>query len=551
MADDVKSGTGPPESQSADKAPQTPEESQESGTALEQRFGVPFIDLTTFRIDPETLHIFPEQFLRTNKLIPLFRSGNTLAVAMVDPGDIFTIDEVRRTTGMEVEPMVCRELDLYQALNQYYATTETHELPDEPEITSLDDLPAEEAEGGAAAAAAEQGLEPRKLEEMASEAPVVRWVNQMIIRAVRERASDIHIEPTREGLRIRYRIDGVLHPIVSPKKALQLAVVSRIKIMSRMNIAEKRVPQDGRYGAIIDGREIDFRVSTFPSTYGETVVMRILDRMRLLSLDELGLIEESAALMREMIAKPHGVILITGPTGSGKSTTLYAILAEIRSGDKNIITIEDPVEYDLDNICQSQVNERAGYTYLVGLRHILRQDPDVIMIGEIRDAETAGVAIRAALTGQLVFSTIHTNDAPGTVTRLIDMGIEPFLVASGLEGVVAQRLVRRICSKCKVPYDPPAKMLEDFGLPTDTKFYKGKGCDRCRNTGYLGRIGIFEVLKMNDRIRELVVTRPPTSAIRALAREFGMKTLWEDGIRKVLNGVTTIEEVMEEAEKVD
>lgn len=523
---------------------QTPIE--ESGSALEQRYGVPFIDLATFKLDSEALQLFPEEFLRKNKLIPLFRSGNTLAVAMVDPGDIFTIDEVRRMTGMEVEPMVCREIDLYQALNQYYTAPVPTDMPDEPEITSLDDLPEEEG-----TAVAEQGVAPRKLEELASEAPVVRWVNQMIIRAVRERASDIHIEPTREGLRVRFRIDGILHPIVSPKKALQLAVVSRIKIMSRMNIAEKRVPQDGRYGAIVDGREIDFRVSTFPTTYGEKVVMRILDRMRLLSLDELGLVEESYETMREMIAKPHGVILITGPTGSGKSTTLYAILNEIRSGEKNIITIEDPVEYDIDDIAQSQVNERAGYTYLVGLRHILRQDPDVIMIGEIRDAETAGVAIRAALTGQLVFSTIHTNEAPGTVTRLIDMGIEPFLVASGLEGVVAQRLVRRICPKCKVAYDPPAKVLEDFELPPGTKFCKGKGCEHCRNTGYRGRIGIFEVMKLNDRIRELVVTRPPTSAIRALAREYGMKTLWEDGMRKVINGVTTIEEVMDEAEKVD
>lgn len=280
---------------------QTPVE--ESGSVLEQRYGVPFIDLTTFKLDSEVLQLFPEEFLRKNKLIPLFRSGNTLAVAMVDPGDIFTIDEVRRTTGMEVEPMVCREIDLYQALNQYYTAPEPADIPNEPEITSLDDLPEEES-----AAVAEQGLEPRKLEELASEAPVVRWVNQMIIRAVRERASDIHIEPTREGLRVRFRIDGILHPIVSPKKALQLAVVSRIKIMSRMNIAEKRVPQDGRYGAIVDGREIDFRVSTFPTTYGEKVVMRILDRMRLLSLDELGLVEESYDTLREMIAKPHGVL---------------------------------------------------------------------------------------------------------------------------------------------------------------------------------------------------------------------------------------------------
>ena len=519
----------------------------ESGATLEQRYGVPFVDLANFKIDSEVLQMFPEQFMRTKKLIPLFRSGNTLAAAFVDPGDIFNVDEVRRMTGMEVEPMVCRDLELQEALNQHYSASQTADLPDESEVTSLDDLPEEEE----TSAQAEQSSEPRKLEELASEAPVVAWVNKMIIRAVRERASDIHIEPTREGLTVRFRIDGILHGIVSPKKALQLAVVSRIKIMSRMNIAEKRIPQDGRYGALVDGREIDFRVSTFPTTYGETVVMRILDRMRLLSLDELGLVGDSAALMREMIAKPHGVLLVTGPTGSGKSTTVYAILGEIRSGDKNIITIEDPVEYDMDKICQSQINEKAGYTYRMGLKHILRQDPDVIMIGEIRDGETALVAIRSALTGQLVFSTIHTNDAPGTITRLIDMNIEPFLVASATEGVVAQRLVRQICSKCKEPYDPPAKLLQELELAPGTQFFRGKGCERCRNSGYKGRIGIFEVMKLNDRIRELVVTRPPTSAIRALAREFGMKTLWEDGIAKVVAGVTTIEEVMDEAEKTD
>jgi type IV pilus assembly protein PilB len=523
----------------------TGDEQQETGVDLEQRYGVPYVDLANFRVDGEVLQMFSEIFLRNNKLMPLFRSGNTLAVALVNPGDIFLMDEVRRMTGMEVEPMVCREMDFFAALNQHYTQPEVPDLPDEPETMSLDDLPEEDG------VAAEASLEPRRLEEMASEAPVVRWVNQMIMRAVRERASDIHIEPTREGLTVRFRIDGILHPIISPKKALQLAVVSRIKIMSRMNIAEKRVPQDGRYGAIVDTREIDFRVSTFPSTYGENVVMRILDRLRLLSLDELGFMHERLDMMREMIAKPHGVILVTGPTGSGKSTTVYAILGEIRGSDKNIITIEDPVEYDIDKICQSQVNEQAGYNYLVGLRHILRQDPDVIMIGEIRDAETAGVAIRAALTGQLVFSTIHTNDAPGTVTRLIDMGIEPFLVASATEGVVAQRLCRKICTKCREPYDPPPSMLEELEVPPETKFYRGRGCDRCRNTGYHGRIGIFEVLKMNDRIRELVVTRPPTSAVRALGREYGMRTLWEDGMDKVLEGITTIDEVMREAEKFE
>ncbi|MEO0072248.1 MAG: GspE/PulE family protein [candidate division WOR-3 bacterium] len=514
--------------------------------AYERQYGVPFVDLTQFKLDPELLSLFPEEFLRDHRVCPLFRAGNTLAVAMVDPNDIVTIDELRRQTGLEIEPMVCRETDLLQVINQYFgsrATSSDEEItPEEPEVTTIEPDAGPET-------SAELDASPRVLEELASEAPVVRYVNQLLMKAVRERASDIHIEPTRDGLNIRFRIDGVLHPVASPKKALQLGIISRIKIMSRMNIAEKRLPQDGRYGAIIDGREIDFRVSTFPTTYGETVVMRILDRVRLLSLTELGFSKRDLEITKSMIAKPHGVIIISGPTGSGKTTTLYAILQEIRSSEKSIITIEDPVEYDIENISQSQVNLKAGYTYLVGLRHILRQDPDVIMIGEVRDGETAQVAIRAALTGQLVFTSLHANDAPGTITRLIDMGVEPFLVASAVEGAIAQRLVRRICPKCKEPYTPPAKVMMELDLPADAKFYKGKGCSYCRYTGYSGRIGIFEVLRNNDEIRELIMSRPTTSALRNLARKHGMRTLWEDGIEKAMQGITTIDEVMRESEK--
>jgi type II secretory ATPase GspE/PulE/Tfp pilus assembly ATPase PilB-like protein len=515
--------------------------------SYEQRFGVPYIDLSQFKLDPEILSGFTIEFLRDHKICPLFRSGNVLAVAMVDPHDIVTIDEIRRQTGLEIETMVCRDSDLFQAISQYFSTTveqpEQEITPEEADITTLE--PDEETE-----ADAELDLAPRKLEEAASEAPVVRWVNHMLMRAVRERASDIHVEPSREGLTIRLRIDGVLQPIPSPKRNLQLGIVSRIKIMSRMNIAEKRVPQDGRYGALIDGREIDFRISTFPTTYGETVVMRILDRLRLLSLNELGFQKGDLEITRAMIAKPHGVIIVSGPTGSGKTTTLYAILNEIRGAEKNIISIEDPAEYDMDNISQSQVNLRAGYTYLVGLRHILRQDPDVIMIGEIRDGETAGVAIRAALTGQLVFTTIHANDAPGTITRLIDMDVEPFLVASAVEGAISQRLARKICPKCKAPYLPPEKLLRELELPPDAKFFKGKGCSHCRNTGYSGRIGLFEVLRNNDKIRDLMISRPTTSAVRNLSRQQNMHTLWEDGMQKALAGITTIDEVMKETEKL-
>jgi type IV pilus assembly protein PilB len=514
--------------------------------SYEQRYGVPYIDLSQFKLDPEILANFSEPFLRDHKICPLFRSGNVLAVAMVDPHDIVTIDEIRRQTGLEVETMVCRDTDLFQAITQYYtspAQPEEQVTAEEPDITTLE--PDSNPEG----ATMEEDLAPRKLEEAASEAPVVRWVNTMLIRATRERASDIHIEPGRDGISIRFRIDGILNQIPAPKKNLQLGVVSRIKIMSRMNIAEKRVPQDGRYGALIDGREIDFRVSSFPTTYGETVVMRILDRIRLLSLHELGLMKNDLDIAQAMIAKPHGVIIVSGPTGSGKTTTLYAILNEIRGTEENIITIEDPVEYDMDNISQSQVNLRAGYTYLVGLRHILRQDPDVIMIGEVRDGETAGVTIRAALTGQLVFTTLHANDSPGTITRLIDMGAEPFLVASAVEGTIAQRLVRKICPKCKEPYFPPEKLMTELELPSDAHFFRGKGCSHCRNTGYSGRIGLFEVLRTNDKIRDLIISRPTTTALRNLGREIGMTTLWEDGIQKVLAGITTIDEVMRETEK--
>lgn len=514
--------------------------------SYEKRYGVPFIDLAQFKLDSEILGNFTEQFLRDNRVCPLFRSGNTLAVAMVDPHDIVTVDELRRQTGLEIETMVCREADLLQAIAQFYTgrvtAPEEELLPEETDITTIEPDAGPEEDN-------ELDTAPHKLEELASEAPVVRWVNHMLMRAVRDRASDVHVEPGRDGLRIRYRIDGVLQSMPSPKKNLQLGVISRIKIMSRMNIAEKRVPQDGRYGAIIDGREIDFRVSTFPTTYGETVVMRILDRVRLLSLAELGFSKHDLDITRAMIAKPHGVIIVSGPTGSGKTTTLYAILNEIRGGEENIITIEDPVEYDMDNISQSAVNLRAGYTYLVGLRHILRQDPDVIMIGEVRDGETAGVAIRAALTGQLVFTSIHSNDAPGTITRLIDMGVEPFLVGSAVEGAIAQRLVRKICPKCKEPYLPPEKLMLELQLPSDAKFFRGKGCSHCRNTGYSGRIGIFEVLRTNDEIRDLVITRPTTTALRNLGRKQGMHTLWEDGINKILAGITTIDEIMRETEK--
>jgi type II secretory ATPase GspE/PulE/Tfp pilus assembly ATPase PilB-like protein len=395
------------------------------------------------------------------------------------------------------------------------------------------------------------------VKEPASAPLAERWVNQLIIRAIRERASDIHIEPTRGGLAVRFRIDGVLHKVVT-QKALESAIVARIKTMSRMNLAEQRVPQDGRYGAIIDGREVDFRVSTFPATYGEAVVMRILDRIRLKPLDQLGFSPPVLKRVRDMLAKPNGVVLVTGPARSGKTTALYAILNELSRDELNIVTIEDPVEFDLDGVRQSQVNPRAGYTYPTGLAMVLRQDPDVIGLGGIRDAEIAAAAMRAALTGRRVFSTMHADDASETVTRLLEMGVEPFLVAKGLKGVIAQRLVRTICPACKTSYPADAKTCRMLGgapsigiyLKPGEKLFKGRGCAQCNNTGFQGQIGIFEVLPMTDELHDLVPTRPPWSAVNKLVRQAGVKTLVDDGIEKVKSGVTTIDEVLRATRKL-
>jgi type II secretory ATPase GspE/PulE/Tfp pilus assembly ATPase PilB-like protein len=371
-----------------------------------------------------------------------------------------------------------------------------------------------------------------------------RWVNLTIIQAVRERADAVHIEPGCDGLTVRFRVDGTLRPIPAPEKSLQPGVISRIKTMSRMNVAEERLPQDGRYGAVIDGREVDFRVSSFPSVYGESVVMRLLDRTGLRPIDRVGFLPGVMTKVRAMMAKPRGVILVAGPTGSGKTTVLYGIVSELSTGEKKIISIEDPVEYTLDGVTQSQVNPHAGYNYSNGLRSVLHHDPDVIMLGGIGDAETAQTALQAALTGQLVLSTIHANDAPETITRLVEMGVEPFLVATGLEGIIAMRLVRLICPACKYSYLPGVEASRVLGLKPGQKVFKGRGCAQCNNTGYKGRIGIFEVLPMTDEIRDLVVTRPHPSAVRDLARKAGVATLLEDGLEKVKAGTTTIDEVM-------
>ncbi|MCX6741320.1 MAG: GspE/PulE family protein [Candidatus Parcubacteria bacterium] len=506
-----------------------------------------------------------DNFLKDNKVMPLFIVSNKLTVAMADPGNIQIIDQMRNATGLDVEPMVALAEDIDKALDRLLQTGQAEvqvpDLPDEDEDVVVE--PGEEEERQVLGSD-----EKRKLEEQAGESKVVRYVNELIVRAVKQRASDIHIVPTREGISVLMRIDGVLRVIIRPKKALSGAVTSRIKIMSKMNIAEKRVPQDGRYGAFLGGREVDFRVSTFPNVWGEVVVMRVLDRQRLLTLKELGMRKDDLTIFEQMIARPNGVILITGPTGSGKSTTIYAVLKELAPGTEsdevnNIMTVEDPVEYELDSIRQSAVNERAGYTYLTALKSILRQDPDILMIGEIRDSETAGTAMRIALTGQLVFSTLHTTDAPGAIPRLINMGTPEFEVSSALQGVVAQRLVRTLCPDCKTLFDSskhdhnpqalkhvilPARQV-GLDLTQYSNLYFGAGCAHCRQTGYVGRLGLFEIMVMTDRIREVIPQKLSVSILRQLAREGGMKTLWEDGMVKVSEGLTTLEEVTREAAK--
>jgi type IV pilus assembly protein PilB len=397
-----------------------------------------------------------------------------------------------------------------------------------------------------AAGGKEDEVSVEALRELVEEAPIVRLANLIISRGVQDGASDIHVEPGRAGVRVRYRVDGILQDAQTLPKKVQASLVSRIKIMADMDIAEKRCPQDGRISLIIEGKQFDFRVSTLPSVFGEKVVLRILDKSALnIGLSKLGLLPKTLESFESLITRTYGIILVTGPTGSGKSTTLYSVLSKLNSGEKNILTIEDPVEYELAGITQVGVNPKAGLTFARGLRTMLRQDPNIIMVGEIRDSETGMIAIEAALTGHLVLSTLHTNDAPGAVARLLDMGIEPFLISSSVIGVLAQRLLRLICPKCKNAYVPPADAMRRLGMQVDgqkVKFYRGQGCDYCKNTGYKGRVGVYEMMVMNDPIRELALARASSHRIKEVAVQTGMKTLKDDATEKVLLGMTTLEE---------
>jgi len=490
--------------------------------------GVPYMNLEDYVIDVSLTKLIPESVANKYKAVPLFKIMDSLTVAMIDPKDIEALDNIRRIAKVSnVEPVLVSSRSINQVLDAYYGEGNSVE-----EIVKAIENKKSIAQKG-------------DLIENAEEAPIIKLVNILITDAVKDRVSDIHIEPEIEVLRVRFRIDGILHEVHTLPKKLSNAIISRIKILADMDIAENRRPQDGKISVKLENKDLDIRVSTFPTVHGENVVMRLLDRSSiLLGLKDLGFTEGNLEIFSKMINQPNGIILVTGPTGSGKTTTLYSALSTISTMEKNIITIEDPVEYELALVRQTQVNVKADVTFANGLRSILRQDPDVIMVGEIRDKETAEVAIQASLTGHLVFSTLHTNDAPSSLTRLIDMGLEPFLISSSLILIVAQRLVRKICPKCKEEHSPSTMTLKDLGLPSSTKFFRGKGCPNCKNSGFSGRIGIFEVLAMNEDIRKMVEEKSSADMIKKKAIELGMKSLREDGLDKAIAGLTTIEEIL-------
>ncbi len=511
---------------------------------LGKQMGVAFIDLDNYDLDPELARSIPEHLAQRYKVIPVGQKDSKLTLAMVDPLNVIAIDDIRLITGFDIEPVIATEDSIMKCINRQFGVTDLAEVQE-----TVKDLSAQEFGPLEVEEAADEEIALDKLKELVDEAPIVRVVNLIISQAINDKASDIHIEPEAKSVRVRYRVDGVLHDVMSPPKHIQAPMVSRVKIMANMDIAERRVPQDGKIHLRHDNREFDLRVSTIPCVHGEKVVMRILDKSSvMLGLNKLGFYPEVQLAWEGVVDKPYGMLLVTGPTGSGKSTTLYSCLNKLNKGDTNIITVEDPVEYQLPGLNQVQTNDKAGLTFATALKAFLRQDPDVIMVGEIRDTETARIAVEAALTGHLVLSTRQTNDSAGAITRLTEMGVEPFLCASSIIGVLAQRLARGICPNCKESYTPPIEAIKRFGLSayTDSEitFYKGRGCDHCKMTGYRGRQGIFEVLVISDRIRGLILQRASTAEIRQAAMEEGMKTMQDDGLRKVLDGITSIEECL-------
>jgi type IV pilus assembly protein PilB len=509
--------------------------------AVAQRWGLPFTELAESQVEPEATRLLPASVAKRHDVIPITRADGRLVVAMSDPANVVAIDDIRLLTGLDIDITVASADDIARAQNRYYGIGIDV-------ARFLKNVPAS-APASVETSLPDDEITVERLRSMVEDAPVVSLVNQVIQQAVDAHASDIHLEPGRHELKVRFRIDGLLRDIMTAPKAVQPALVSRVKILAKLDIAERRVPQDGQIHMRIDGRAYDFRVSTLPTVLGENVVIRILDQSGAnASVRHIGFSGDMAAAWDQLISAPYGMIVVTGPTGSGKTTTLYASLAQINTPERNIVSIEDPVEYQIPGVKQVQVNAKAGLTFATGLRSILRQDPDVVLIGEIRDRETAKIAMQASMTGHLVLTTLHTNDSAGVPLRLTDMGIEPFLVTASLVGVLAQRLVRVVCPACREPYQPPVEALRRLELDPNQhktlRLYRGRGCENCNGTGYRGRTGVFELLAMNDRLRTLVVERTSASALRAAAQKNGMRPMWQDGVQKVLHGVTTVEELL-------
>jgi type IV pilus assembly protein PilB len=520
--------------------------SADVATAKAAQFGVEYVPLGEMQLGDDVIAAVPRHVARKYNVVPVYKTDDGVVVALADPSDIEALDSLSSAINMPVEARVSTPEDIEAALNRYYGGSGGGGgARDDTVSKMIQDITEGEVEIGKFGALG-GGDEGATVE---ADAPIIKLVNTIIVEAFKSRASDIHLEPLSKKFRVRYRIDGVLHEMQSPPKRLQASIISRLKIQSNMSIAEKRIPQDGRIQAQVGGKTIDLRVSVIPTVHGESVVMRILDKEGLkLGLAELGFFSDDQQTFERLIALPDGILLVTGPTGSGKTTTLYSCLNYINRPDRKIITVEDPVEYQLAGINQVQVNEMIGFTFARALRSMLRQAPNVVMLGEIRDLETATIAINASLTGHLVFSTLHTNDAPSAVTRLIDIGVKPFLVASSTRALMAQRLVRKICKNCAEPYTPTDTEAKALGIDLsnlgEATIRKGKGCSNCKNTGNKGRFGIFEVFVVDDEARKLIYEKVPSNVLRARAREMGMRTLREDGTRKVLAGLTTAEEVI-------
>ena len=546
---------------------------------LSRQYGIPSVNLDLFNIDPAVLRLIPQEVAQKHSVLPLSRVGATLTLAMVDPTNVFALDDVKFMTGLNVEPVVVAEGSVQQAIAKYYGTSREIELASIAEdasveraaknssngknggithddLVSLDSLDFDHDHSEDVEVVEDnEEIDLSTLSRLSEDAPVVRLVNVLLVDALRRGASDIHIEPYEKELRIRFRIDGVLYDVMHPPLKMRDALISRVKIMSKLDISEKRLPQDGRIKIKVKvdsrSRELDFRVSTLPTLFGEKVVLRLLDKQNLmLDMTKLGFEPESLKKFQRNISKPYGMVLVTGPTGSGKTNTLYSALQSLNTIETNIMTAEDPVEFNLMGINQVQMKEQIGLNFAAALRAFLRQDPNIVLVGEIRDFETAEIAIKAALTGHLVLSTLHTNDAPSTISRLMNMGIEPFLVATSVNLIQAQRLIRRVCKDCKQEHQTPPEALIEVGFSADEaktiKTYKGKGCATCNNTGYKGRIGLYEVMEITDEIRELILIGASALELRKKAIDDGMISLRESGLFKIREGVTTLEEVVRE-----